>query len=381
MKSFDIKTIICVACIILGVIVQFLIYPGVITFVAGSLLIAVPPFFLAPKSIEIPKTPSRQQISTTTRYQTASRPKKSIGANLDYCDAKASESIDPDDSDDLDLEDTVITETTENTQPKAPTNPVRWLTIPNDKLSETFEHAIQTGERIPLQSDMDDFMFKGCLSYFIMVPVILIGIWAGLSDQPHIGAFIINLALIPLAYFKLKFGTSYRKSFNSQPYALSSSDVDNNIKFKRSNIQFIYDKTSTLSPDMQFELTHIDDRAYFTDVRINYPIPALLPNILCSMVSIAINNDVCPYSYYVLVFKGEHIKNDTVMTDFINCSKSGDFRGTVSVKDGNTILVVTKYKGIREYETEFNDCEVLCDIIAKLNQCILDHKDQIANIC
>ena len=55
----------------------------------------------------------------------------------------------------------------------------------------------------------------------------------------------------------------------------------------------------------------------------------------------------------------------------------GNFSGEVSVKDGNTVLVITKKSGFREYETNSDDCGYLASIIMSINDYLEKEKDRI----
>ncbi|MBO4349809.1 MAG: hypothetical protein J6A01_02550 [Proteobacteria bacterium] len=318
MKSSDSKTIICLVCIILGVIIQFLLGPSIITFLVGSLLIAVPPFFLAPGSINPPKKENHSE------------------------------------------------------KPE-----IRWRTIAKDDIPDTFAHARDKKKGFETYSDFDDTVRKGCLNYVILIGGILLGCAMAFSGEPHSAGVLIDFVLIPWAYIRLKYGKGYRETFkesNSTRTSLRSS----NIELKQQNMQDIYDKTSELEPEMEFELTRENGETYLTDVRIKYPVHAKIPGILCSMVSAAVNNYVYPYSYYVLVFKGTQIEDAPIMRELKQRSCSNHFTGDVSVKDGNTVLVITKTSGTLEYATNEDDCEALCRIITDLSQYINSHKDDIA---
>ena len=370
-NSLDYKSIICVVCVVLGVMIQFLVIPGVPAFIAGTLLIAIPPFFLSPPSLAPPKRPKAPRIGS---YQ-ASKPKPSIGQNLDFCDAKANVSKDKDLSK---AESTKKQE--EKSDTNQPENATRWVTIPEEKVDETFIQATTQKEDPKLYSSFDGMLWSGCLRYFIMIPLLVIGILMGLNEQPHIGAFVTNLALIPWAYARLKYGKDYRKTFESPYSSVTAQKFMTAILFKKTNLLYLYKQTKDLHPDMQFELKKIDGKAYITDVRITFPSPSGIPGILCSMISTALNNSVCPYSYYVLVFKGTQMKTDSIMNKLVDLSLNKHFKGEASVKDDTTVLVVTKYSGTCEYETNEEDCDTLCEIITELNQCIEENKDKITEL-
>ncbi len=311
MKPSDIKTIICLVCVLVGVLIQFLGPFGIVSFLVGSLLIAVPPFFLSPESIELPKPPASTAVQT------------------------------------------------------------RWHTIDDDDIQKTFAHAIELDKRFEAYNDTDKMLAGGCLNYVVLVLAILIGVSCAAADEPHIGAFIIDLALVPWAYIRLKYGKGFRKTFKEDLYLGNSLVNDRIVGYKKDNMIDIHYETRELSPQMQFELMHSGEKTVFNDVRINYPIQKKVPGILCSMVSAAVNNYVYPYSYYVLVFKGNKISKDSaIINELQDCASDGNFGGEISVKDGNTVFVVTKKRGSVEYETDSYDCENLCRIIKKLNACI-----------
>ena len=314
-NSIEIRTIVCAICVILGVVVQYLAAPGIVSFVLGTLLIVVPTIFLTRFRVSLPQV--HNGGGQASGQETA-----------------------------------------------------RWVTIPSDKITETFSHATEKGMRVEVYSEFDEWMCKGCLRYVIMIPILVIGVCIGFSD-PHIGAFFVNIVLLPWACLRMKYGSEYRKIYDGREY-LTENNAHSQIKQKQDNLVTIYLNTTDLHPDMQFCLKHIKNKTYFEDVKIVYPIPGEGSGIICSMVSTAINNSVYPYSYYVLVFKGTDIE-DSIINQFLECSRYNDFKGKVSVKDGNTVLVVTKYKSSRmyaEYETGDDDCDDLCQIIHSLNQLI-----------
>ena len=321
MKSSDIKTIICVACVILGVIIQFLIMPGFVSFLLGSLFIIVPPFFLAPESIEYPNIPK--------------------------------ESFDEE---------------------------TKWVTVASDDIDTTFKHAGPNYTGVEFYSDFDHSICKGCLNYVILGILILLGIGMAANDQPHIGALLIDFAIVPWAYIRIKYGKKYRQAFKESGYLRGNKSNSSDIQYKRENLLTIYEQTKDLTPEMQFELTRANEKTTFSDVRINYPIQRKIPGILCSMVSVSLNNGVYSYSYYVLVFKGSKIKDASIMQQLKERASSQHFSNQVSVKDDNTILVVTKTKGHLEYETDEKDCEELCGIINELNHYIDNNKNEISEL-
>ena len=320
MKSSDSRTIICLVCIILGVIIQFLLGPSIITFLVGSLLIAVPPFFLAPESVNPPKKKNHSEKPET-----------------------------------------------------------RWRTVAKDDIPVTFAHARDKKKGFESYSDFDAAVRKGCLNYFILIGGIILGVAMAASGELHYGALVADFVLIPWSYIRLKYGKGYRKTFK-ESNSTRTSLISNNIEYKQQNMQYIYDNTSELEPEMEFELTRKDDETHLTDVRIKFPVHAKIPGILCSMVSAAVNNYVYPYSYYVLVFKGTQIKKSPIAEELEKLSDSGDFSGEVSVKDDTTVLVVTKTSGTLEYATNEDDCEALCHIIMELSQYINSHKEDIETL-
>ena len=312
MKPSDIKTIICLVCVLVGVFIQFLGPFGIVSFLVGSILIAVPPFFLSPESVELPKAPA-----SSSDVQT------------------------------------------------------RWHTVDENDIQTTFEHATELNKRFEAYNDTDKMVAGGCLNYVVLVLAILIGVSCAAADEPHIGAFIIDLALVPWAYIRLKYGKGFRKTFKEDLYLGNSLVNDRIIGYKKDNMLDIYSDTSELAPQMQFELKHYAQKTVFSDVRITYPIQKKVPGILCSMVAAAINNYIYSYSYYVLVFKGSKVsKNSAIVKELEACASFSDFDGEISVKDGNTVFVVTKKRGAVEYVTHTVDCKDLCKIIKDLNACI-----------
>ncbi|GEM_PF-6333049 len=320
MKSSDHKTIICLVCIILGVIFQFLIGPSLITFLVGTLLIAVPSFFLAPESVNPPK-------------------KKNANAKPE----------------------------------------IRWRTVAKDDIPVTFAHAGESKNGFEIYSELDDTIRKGCLNYVVLTIGILLGIAMAANGELHYGALVTDFVLIPWAYIRLKYGKGYRKTFKKSKPARTSLG-SGNIEYKQKNMQYIYDNTSELEPEMEFELTREGDETHLTDVRIKYPKHTKITGILCSMVSSAVNNYVYPYSYYVLVFKGTQIKESPIAEELEKLTDSGHFSGEVSVKDNTTVLVVTKTSGNPEYATDEDDCEELCHIMVELDKYTASHKEDIATL-
>ena len=323
-NSIEIKTTICAVCVCIGVIVQFWPDLGFVSFAAGTLLIVVPTLFLTRFSIPIPESSSGNSKQVTSR----------------------------------------------------------WISIPKDKIVESFHHAICVENSVELYAEADEGMTKGCLNYFVMIPVIIICLLLSFG-QPHIGALFIDLVLIPWVYLRLKLGNDYRRIYKMGKMYLTCNHSNNSFLLgkKRDNLLTVYKNTTDLNPDMQFELQHINDKTYIDDVKIVYPIPRDISGILCSMVSTAINSSVYPYSYYVLVFKGIRSKKCEIMRDLLKISNYKEFIGKVSNKDGNTVLVITKYKsdyGTREYETDDHDCMDLCDIIINLNEYLENNAYQIS---
>ena len=319
MKSSDSKTIVCIVCVILGVIIQFFVFPGIVTFVIGSLLIAIPPFFLAPQTVASPVSKS------------SGTPEK------------------------------------------------RWITVEKDDIGKTFAHAEESRRRFELYTSGDESIRNGCLSYVAIGIAVVLGVLFALSDIPRVGSFIIDLSIVPWAYIRLKYGNQYRQLFKEKRNATHGEENDGRIRLKKQNLETIYAGTESINPQMQFELGRVDEKAFFSDVRILYPTHDI-PGLLCSMVSASINNYVYPYSYYVVVFKGYKIHNTPFWKGLEKIAKGRFYTNNTDLKDDTTILVVTKTSGYPEYATDVDDCELLSNIIIGINQYIEENKNEIIEL-
>lgn len=339
------STIICLACILIGLCLQFCFKVNLVTPIIGSLLVMFGPRLVTKdytKEFKLPQNSGGVSLREKRKEMLIKRLVKDGIKMTPEVIAKVEHDID-------------------ELMAKDKSTQQRWKTFDAETGCQYIKSWLD-GQCRDLHdlSLIDSLVSLLSLSQARIVVIILGGCLIA-ANEGQIGSLIIDAIYVPLALFYLKYGVSPEKACHTE-FSDTNRDVVRNqaiMDIATASLQ----NTETFEIHPQFRLVRERGFSEIVDSKIELQYKEKYRDVLCTMISISLNSvmsTIYAYAYFVIVIKGD--VNSQLMEMLQSRLCHSQFSLDVKMEDGNAIYVITKTSGV-DYQTTETDYKELLLIV------------------